>query len=64
MEEKRTCKNGECHDTPIRGISCDVKNCAYHEGECHCCAPRISVGPCNATCSGDTVCVTFKPKES
>ena len=46
------------------GITCDVKNCHYHQGECHCTADKIAVGPNYATSSTDTVCATFKPKQN
>ena len=44
----------------IRGINCDVKNCAYNDGENHCTAGKIAVGPGYATSCTDTVCATFK----
>lgn len=43
------------------GIVCSVSDCAYHEGENSCVAEKINVGPCNACCSDETVCQTFKP---
>lgn len=46
-----------------KGISCDVNNCYYHDGECYCTAERITVGPSNAATSADTLCATFKQKE-
>lgn len=46
----------------IRGISCDVKNCVYHDGDNFCTANRVSVGPSYATDSRDTACATFKAK--
>lgn len=46
----------------IRGIVCDVKNCAYHDGDNFCTANRIQVGPSFANSSGQTACATFKPK--
>lgn len=46
----------------IRGISCNVKNCIYHDGDAYCTADRISVGPSYATACTDTVCATFKAK--
>ncbi len=55
------CKNG-CAMNYNEGISCMVKNCQYHDGECKCCAKEISVGPSHANTSADTVCATFKPK--
>ncbi len=46
----------------IRGIVCDVRNCAYHDGDGFCTANRIEVGTTYANRSSDTMCVTFKPK--
>ena len=62
MENKNTkctCKPEDCN----KGVHCDVKNCAYHQGQYQCTASCISVGPQNATSSTATSCVTFKPKE-
>jgi len=59
MKEKKSC----C-DHINSGITCDVKNCAYHEGDCHCTASKIAVGPSHATSSTDTICATFKPKQN
>ncbi|MBR6594247.1 MAG: DUF1540 domain-containing protein [Clostridia bacterium] len=56
------CKS-DC-DKPIKGISCAVKNCQYHDGECKCVAGSIAVGPAGACCSSDTVCATFRRKET
>lgn len=52
------------HCDHIKGINCDVKNCAYHDGETRCTAGEITVGPAYATSSHDTVCATFKPDEA
>ena len=46
----------------IGGISCNVRNCTYHDGESFCTAHNVKVGPSYATSSVDTVCATFKPK--
>ncbi len=46
----------------LKGVVCDVKNCAYHDGDAYCAATRIAVGPGYAKTSGETVCATFKPK--
>lgn len=51
----------DCHHNS--GIVCDVKNCKYHVDGCYCSAEKISVGPGNAQCGADTLCVTFKEKE-
>lgn len=54
-------ENGKCQKH-IKGIVCNVKNCVHHErGDC-CTADQIAVGPANAECSAETVCVTFRPK--
>ena len=47
----------------IQGIKCDVRNCMYHDCETYCTANQISVGPCNATSSTETVCATFKERK-
>ncbi|MCQ2433037.1 MAG: DUF1540 domain-containing protein [Clostridia bacterium] len=46
----------------IRGISCDVRNCVYHDGDNYCTAEKIAVGPSYATSCTDTVCATFKQR--
>ena len=53
--EKNNCQH-------IRGISCDVKNCIHHAGDCYCTANEIAVGPSFATSSHDTTCATFKER--
>ena len=53
-----------CHHKHIDGIVCDVKNCVHHDGETHCTAKEISVGPAYATKESDTVCATFKPAKA
>lgn len=64
MDAKKNCGAGSCESTKcIKGVVCDVKNCAYHSGENNCCAGTISVGPREASCSANTNCATFKPKE-
>ena len=65
MEEKKTCKDTKCDESKhIKGIVCDVKNCAYHQGQGSCYAGCISVGPREADCSAHTNCATFKPKDN
>ena len=54
--------------TPVKGsyiarITCDVKNCVYHDEYDHCTADRIAVGPTYASSASDTVCATFRPKQ-
>jgi hypothetical protein len=55
--------NMNCCGEVNKGISCDVKNCQYHQGDCYCVASKIAVGPSFATSSTETVCATFKPKK-
>ena len=55
---ERSCEQKNCKRN--RGISCNVGNCAYNDGECHCTAEKISVGPSFAKSCTDTVCATFK----
>ena len=59
MSENKT-QNAKKHN---EGISCMVKNCAYHDGECYCMTREISVGPSHASTSADTICATFKPRD-
>ena len=47
----------------IKGISCDVKNCVYHDCETYCTASQIAVGPSSAKSSSDTACATFKERK-
>ena len=54
----------ECGCKHIKGIHCDVQNCYYHDADTYCTAEQIAVGPNCAGCSGETLCVTFKPKEN
>lgn len=44
----------------VKGINCAVKSCEYHDGEKHCMAGCIAVGPENACCCSDTVCATYR----
>lgn len=55
---EKTCKTCKCN----KGVSCDVTNCVYHDGNNYCTAERINVGPSYATSCTDTVCATFKQK--
>ena len=64
MNERKNFNEVNCDSTKcIKGVVCDVKNCAYHSGESNCYAGTISVGPREASCSANTNCSTFKPKE-
>lgn len=62
-QKKSGCSGGCDPKKHVKGVMCDVKNCAYHDGKCDCYAGSISVGPTEATCSANTACATFKPKE-
>lgn len=66
MEEKKyeneCCSKKEAKKL-IKGIDCDVKSCAYHDGTSDCFAGKISIGPKDAKCSSGTACATFKPRE-
>jgi len=46
----------------LTGVQCDVKSCAYHDGDSYCTADRIRVGPFYATAFTDTACATYKPR--
>ena len=46
----------------IKGIKCDVKNCVHHNGNSHCVAGEIEVGPNYAVSCADTICATFENK--
>lgn len=60
MEEKNCCAGRGCEH--IKGVRCDVENCYYNDCAKHCTAKEIAVGPHSADTSGETLCVTFKPK--
>ena len=53
----------KCCEHVNEGISCDVKNCQFHHGDCFCAADKIAVGPGFAASCTDTICATFKPKK-
>ena len=55
--DKRCCASNQ---NVIKGITCDVVNCQYHQGEGQCCAGHIKVGPSKAEANRDTLCATFK----
>ncbi len=48
---------------PIKSVCCSVRGCEHHDGESHCTASEIAIGPKSAACCADTVCATFKPLE-
>ena len=47
----------------IKGITCDVTNCAYHGKENCCHADSIAVGPSYAQSSSETVCATLSQRK-
>ncbi len=54
----------EKNQKPIKGVCCAVKSCVHHNGDCHCTAGEIAVGPKTASCCAETVCATFKPNHN
>lgn len=44
----------------INGITCDARNCVYHDGDNFCTAERITVGSTAATRPSETRCATFE----
>lgn len=44
----------------IKGISCEVKNCVYHDTSDNCTAGHIKVGNKSATTQTETACETFE----
>ena len=66
MDEKKyenDCCSKNAAKKHIKGIDCDVKSCAYHDGEDKCHAESVCIGPCDAKCSASTACATYKPGE-
>ena len=53
--------NEQKKNKPIKGVVCDVISCTYHDGDSHCTASQISIGPMQASSCTETVCATFKP---
>ena len=47
----------------LRGVSCDVTSCAYHDGDSYCTAPKITVGPTSALRATETACATYRRKQ-
>ncbi len=47
-------------DKEIKGISCEVKNCKFHDMSNNCHAGQIRVGDRSATSVSDTACETFE----
>lgn len=46
----------------IGGISCDAKNCMYHDGDSYCTADLVRIGNLLANSSSETRCSTFEPR--
>ncbi len=46
----------------INGITCDVRNCVYHDGDNFCCAKRVTIGSAVARNASETRCATFEPR--
>ena len=44
----------------IKGITCDAKNCVYHDKSDKCTAGHITVGCYDATQKSQTKCETFE----
>lgn len=44
----------------INGISCDVQNCVYHDGDNYCTADRVNIGNPTAANISETRCSTFE----
>lgn len=44
----------------IKGISCEVKNCVFHDKDNNCLAGNIKVGSPNAIHESETKCKTFE----
>jgi hypothetical protein len=47
-------------DNEIKGITCDAKNCVYHDKSDCCTAGHITVGCRNAKDNSETKCETFE----
>ncbi|MGN0459148.1 MAG: DUF1540 domain-containing protein [Eubacterium sp.] len=47
-------------ENEIKGISCEVKNCVYHDMSNACTAGHIKVGSQQAKTTNETNCETFK----
>ena len=46
----------------INGITCDVKNCAFHDGDNYCTASRVTIVSIVSRSSESTRCATFEPR--
>lgn len=46
----------------ISGITCDARNCVYHDGDIYCTAEHITVRSMVATSSSETRCATFEAR--
>lgn len=47
-------------EKPLNGICCEVENCIYNDGSCHCCAEQIRVKNRMAILGEETMCGTFE----
>ncbi len=47
-------------ENEIKGISCEAKNCVYHDSTNCCTAGHIKVGTQTATTNTETNCQTFE----
>ncbi|MGN1123708.1 MAG: DUF1540 domain-containing protein [Eubacterium sp.] len=47
----------------IKGISCEVKKCKYHDMSNNCLAGHITVGNQSASTVTETACETFECKD-
>lgn len=47
-------------DKEIKGISCEVRNCVYHDKANNCNAGHINVGTTSANSVQETNCQTFE----
>ncbi len=46
----------------IPRLTCDAKNCLYHDGDGFCTAERITIGSVTASTSTETKCATFRQR--
>ena len=55
---------GRVDSTPrhIDGISCDARNCVYHDGDNYCTAKHVSIGSMTAASAAETRCATFEAR--
>lgn len=46
----------------INGITCDVRNCIYHDGDNFCTAGRVTIASQASVKSSQTRCATFEAR--